>query len=127
MAHGDYTGQRKSALAQEYADQQRLAATGMSMVQQTVREGRNEVIDLRNEIDLYNEKHRMVRNPEAEDGVEVVDVEDPTMQPVKFRCSESLDQVTVGKDREFNLEEGRIYMAPRWVVEHLDDKGLVYH
>jgi hypothetical protein len=56
-----------------------------------------------------------------------VDTPDPAYQPVKFRASEDVDQVTVGQGREFNLMAGRIYKAPRWVVVHLDDKGLVYH
>lgn len=127
MAHGDYTGMRKADLAQRHAAEQQLAASSMSLVSQVVQEERSGVIDLRTDEDRYNEKHRLNPSPEEDGGVQVVDVEDPAMQPQKFRCRETLDQVTVGKDREYNLEEGRIYVAPRWVVEHLDEKGLVYH
>lgn len=127
MAHGDYTGQQKAVLAQQYADQQQLAASSMSMVSQVVTEGRNNVIDLRTPEDIWREQHGLEEDPSSEDGVIQVDKKDPQYQPVQFRCRETLEQVTVGKDREFSLEEGRIYKAPQWLASHLDDKGLVYH
>lgn len=127
MAHGDYTGKQKSVLAQRYADEQQFAAKNTSLVTAVVTENRSTPVDLRNEEDFWNEQHSVVPDDSLEEGVQVVDKKDPEMQPVKFRCRETLDQVTVGKNREFNLEEGRIYIAPKWVVSHLDDKGLVYH
>lgn len=124
MAHGDYTGQRKARLAHEYAEQQQLAAQSKTLVTAVVNEGRGEVINLFTDRDYENLQPRP--SEEGDDVVQVA-VQDPQFQPVKFRASEDLDQITVGQGREFNLKAGRIYEAPRWVVEHLDAQGMVWH
>lgn len=127
MAHGDYTGRLKQQLATEYAEQQQLAAHSKSMVTTTVQENKNEVVDLFIDKDYENlhTKRQVADNGELE--VVEVDVEDPQFKPVRFRASDDVDQVTVGQGREFNLKAGRNYQAPRWVVEHLDSIGLVWH
>lgn len=126
MAHGDYTGQRKAVLAKEYADQQQLAAQSKTLVTQVVREGSQNTIDLFTEEDRWAAEHATKVSADGQD-VQIVDVKDPQFQPVKFRASETVEQVTVGQNREFNIDQGQVYVAPRWVVEHLDDKGLVWH
>lgn len=126
MAHGDYTGSRKAQLAQQYANEQKLAAQQMSLVSQVVTEGRNEVIDLTTEQDVEN-LIQYAPDPSGEGVTEVDNRENPLYQAVKFRASDTVDQITVGKDRIINLQEGQIYKAPRWIVEHLDEKSLVWH
>lgn len=123
MAHGDYTGQSKARLAQQYAEQQQLAAQSKTLITATVRENFDEVIDLFSDKDFEN----LEPKANAEDGVVEVDAVDPLYEPATFRASETLDQITVGQGREFNIKEGRMYKAPRWVVQHLDAQGLVYH
>ena len=124
MAHGDFTGKNKARLAQQFAEQQALAAQSKTLVTQVVQEGSDNVIDLFCDKDYEN----LVQLKQGENGeVTEVDVEDPKFKAVKFRASEDLDQITVGQGREFNLKAGRTYKAPRWVVEHLDAQGLVYH
>lgn len=127
MAHGDYTGQQKAALAQQFAEQQALAAQSKTLVTQVVQEGQNEVINLFNDDDRDNLAGRAQVGSDGELEVTEVDVVDPRYQAVRFRASEDLEAITVGQGREFNLKSGRTYEAPRWVVEHLDDKGLVWH
>jgi hypothetical protein len=128
MAHGDYTGKTKARLAQQYADQVALAAQSQTLVTQVVTEGQNTEINLFTDRDYENlHTKRNVDPNSGEAEVVEVDVEDPQFKAVKFRASETLDQVTVGQGREFNLEQGRVYVAPRWVVEHLDVQGLVWH
>ena len=124
MAHGDYTGQNKARLAQQYAEQQQLAAQSTSLVTAVVQENRDQVIDLFCHLDYEN---LQPKPSEDGDGVQQVDVQDPQFQPVKFRASETLDNITVGQGREFSLKEGRTYRAPRWVAQHLDNQGLVWH
>lgn len=125
MAHGDYTGQRKQQLAHQFAEEQALAARSQTLVAQVVQEGQNEVVDLFTEEDHRNLQPRSV---EGEDGVVELDGQpDTQFQPREFRASEDLDQITVGVDREFSLKAGRRYQAPSWVVDHLDNQGLVYH
>lgn len=125
MAHGDYTGQRKARLAHQYAEEQQLAAQSKTLVTQVVREGQGETVNLFTDKDYEN--LRSTRPNEEGDGVVEVAVSDPQFQPVKFRASEDLAQITVGQDREFSLKAGRTYEAPRWVVEHLDAQGMVWH
>ena len=129
MAHGDYTGQTKARLAQQAAEQAALAATSMTMVTQAVQEANtNEVIDLFCDKDYENLHTQRRVNPDTEEAEVVeVDVEDPQFKAVKFRASEDVDQITVGQGRESNLKAGRLYKAPRWVVQHLDAQGVVWH
>jgi hypothetical protein len=126
MAHGDYTGQAKTRLAQKYAEEQQLAASQMSLVTQVVQEGQNEAVDLWTHKDDEALQDFQQRQSEGGDVVSV-DADASQFDKVKFRAAEDLDQVTVGQGREFSLKGGRTYIAPRWVVEHLDDKGLVWH
>ena len=125
MAHGDYTGQTKTRLAQAHAEEQQFAATKMSLVSQVVEEGRNNEIDLWTELD--DRDLARWRKEHAEEGTVLVDDTPENMKKVRFRASEDLDQVTVGQGREFNLKAGYTYLAPLWVVQHLDGQGLVWH
>lgn len=127
MAHGDYTGQAKARLAQKYAEEQALAAQNMSIISDVVREGQNEAISLMTEHDNENLHTVKRRNDEGELEVIEVDTPDDQFQPVKFRASEDVDQVTVGQGREFSLLAGRTYIAPKWVAQHLDQQGVVWH
>lgn len=133
MAHGDFTGRNKQRLAVEFADQQRLAAQSKTLVTQVVEEGRNQTIDLFTDKDHENLAIAKQYAAEgfAEEGVVQVGVQTSTdvnrYEAVKFRASEDLDQITVGQGREFSLKAGNTYQAPRWVVQHLDEQGLVWH
>src|SRR6476469_9176550 len=118
MAHGDYTGNSKAALAQKFQQQQELAAKNMSMVNAVVQEHRTDPINLFTEQD-YEALHALVPAEDGSDEVIAVDVEDPRLKAAKFQASETVDQVTVGKDRHFNLQAGQVYIAPFWVVQHL--------
>ena len=129
MAHGDYTGQNKAVLAKQYADEQALAAQSKTLVTQVVTEGSKEAVDLFNDKDHANlAKAKQASSAGVDGEVLIGSAEDiEQYQPVKFRASEDLEQVTVGQDREFNLSAGRTYIAPRWVVRHLDGQNLVWH
>jgi hypothetical protein len=128
VAHGDYTGQAKARLAQQYAEQQALAAQTTSMVTEVVREGQETPINLMTERDEENLLvKRQVNQQTGEEEVIEVDTPDPQFRAVKFRASEDVDQITVGQGREFSLLAGRNYIAPYWVVQHLDQQGVVYH
>ncbi len=127
MAHGDYTGQNKARLAQQYAEEQALAAQSKTLVTQVVTEGQNEEINLFVDKDYENLHSLRQVNDDGNAEVIEVDTPDPQFEAVKFRASEDQDQVTVGQGREFNLKAGRTYVAPKWVAQHLDDKGMVWH
>lgn len=128
MAHGDYTGQVKQRLAHQFAEQQALASQSMSLVTDVVREEQKQVIDL-----FTDKDHEFLewakRENVGEDGhIEVGDSDlVKQFEPVRFRASEDLEDITVGQDRHLTLKGGRTYQVPRWVAIHLDDKGLVWH
>lgn len=129
MAHGDYTGQQKAVLAQRYAEQQKLAANQLTLVSQVVAEASKETIDLNTEEDNEAREAGLALtdpdDPESE--VIVVDSEDPSLASVQFRASDTVEDITIGKDRVLNIQQGQNYTAPRWVVDHLDEKQLVWH
>lgn len=130
MAHGDYTGQTKTRLAHEFAEQQALAAQSQTLVTQVVREGQDNVIDLWTEKDDENlKRYQEVPRQDGEPGLEVIEVDnvDPQFKAVEFRAAEDLEAITVGQGREFSLKAGRRYRAPKWVRDHLDGQGLVWH
>jgi hypothetical protein len=68
MAHGDYTGQRKQALAHQFAEQQQLAAKSQTLVTQVVQEGQSQTIDLFNDRD--HENLELAKQSAAEGGTE---------------------------------------------------------
>lgn len=127
MAHGDYTGNSKAALARAAAEEQQLAATRMSMVSTAVAEAHQGTIDLCTEEDKMLHDGLKAGNVEV-DGVTLHDQDKIALYgPVKFRASEDLEDVTVGQNRHFTLKAGQTYKAPRWVAQHLDSQGLVLH
>lgn len=127
--HGDYTGNLKSQLAKEYAEEQQRAANSMSLAQQAVVEASSEPISLMPSYE-HLKPTELVTMAEGDEEVEVeVDSDDPDglWEEKTFRCSDTVDGVTIGKDTQFDLKESQLYIVPRWVYTHLDEKGLVWH
>lgn len=60
-------------------------------------------------------------------GRSAVQVGDKSQQLVEFRVNETLEDVTIGVGTNFSFEEGRRYRAPRYVRDHLEEKGYIYH
>ena len=48
-------------------------------------------------------------------------------QMVVFRVNETLEDVTIGQGNTFTFEEGRQYRVPRYVRDHLEEKGYIWH
>jgi len=46
---------------------------------------------------------------------------------VKMRVNTDLEDVTIGQGNNFTFYRNRIYTVPKWVYNHLDEKGLVWH
>lgn len=90
----------------------------MSMATASIAADKDEVIDLT----------APKPEPEAESvgdvEVSAVTVEDDL---VNFRVNTTMEQVTIGAGNHFDFIEGQQYRAPRWVYQHLDEKGVVYH
>lgn len=127
MAHGDYTGNSKAELARAAQEQQQLAASRMSMVSAAVAEAHQAIIDLRTEEDKALYEDLKAGNVAVEGITQHDQIQVDAWKPVKFRASEDLEDVTVGKDRHFTLKAHQAYKAPKWVAAHLDSQGLVLH
>lgn len=125
MPHGDFTGNQKQKLAQQYAREQQLRANSLSMVSSIVDdESKQEIILFP---DKLNDLASYVEETDPETG-EVKNPLDPAWDPMRFRSSDTVEDVTYGNDGIiFQLDAGREYIAPRCVVEHLDSQDLVWH
>lgn len=151
MAHGDYTGNQKSKLATQFALEQQAAARRLSMIDQAVEEASQETIDLipggysdfeeyqvakNEEKRAYQDKMRELypsRYPKpSEDEIEIEEIDldaDDENAPYLFRASDTVEGVSLGNGGEsiFDLKAGQSYRAPKWCVEHLNEKDLVWH
>ena len=153
--HGDLTARTKAKLLEEHAKEQNLKAQRMAMIDVQAQERKDGVVDLTDpnrdddgvrapeSVDLTQEeiqRQAPAQNitagqqpdvPVAPEPDEVqsqsVDVENPGLRLVEFRVNESVPQVTVGHGNTFDLVEGQKYKAPKYVYDHLEEKGLIYH
>lgn len=48
-------------------------------------------------------------------------------EPVKFRANTTVENLTYGHGTDYNFEEGRQYVVPRYLYLHLEEKELVWH
>jgi len=46
---------------------------------------------------------------------------------VKLRVNTDLEDVTIGQGNTFTFYRNKIYTVPKWVYDHLDEKGYVWH
>lgn len=116
--HGDFTGKIKADNTAAHAKEIEERAATMSMATASIAADKDEVIDL------------TAPKPEPEvESVGDVEVSAVTVEDdlVNFRVNTTMEQVTIGAGNHFDFIEGQQYRAPRWVYQHLDEKGVVYH
>jgi hypothetical protein len=73
---------------------------------------------------VYETAVRRKRSIEAGEDGEVVDVAIPTKV---VRIAADLPQFTFGAGNHQDLEEGKRYKLPLPVVNHLEEKGYIWH
>lgn len=115
---GDFTGKQKADLAAKHADEQAARAQSIALATAAAR------VEEQEPVDLEPRKDQVV---EQDGEVEVTKDVDVNEEIVKFRVNETLEQVTIGAGRNYDFEEGREYRAPKYIYDHLEEKGLIWH
>jgi len=59
-----------------------------------------------------------------DDGETYTEVEVPV---VEFMVNTDLESVTIGVGTNYDFELGKVYRAPKYIRDHLESKGYVYH
>lgn len=116
---GDFTGQQKAQLAQENAEAVEARANEISLINAAQKAQSDEVVDI---ADLHVE--RSITEPDR-DEVETQDV-DVSEDIVEFRTNETFS-ATLGHGNDYDFVEGQRIRAPRWIKDHLESKGLIWH
>lgn len=151
---GDATGRKREQLSREHAEEVARREGEIAMVTAERSRSRDEdVIDpLTREI--INEDTGAVTRMDADDEDEapriigvgnsaieeiqeakatrgktavVERTQDYLQEKVIIRVNADLENVTLGYGNVVDFKEGNRYRVPRWVAEHLDEKGLVWH
>ena len=112
----DFTGQQKTKLAKEHADEQAQRAGEMALI--TAAEERakeTEVTDLTGQ------------EPVILDQDEVIELDTVETREAPTRLIRALDDFspTIGAGNHYEFEVGKKYRVPAAVATHLEEKGLV--
>ena len=126
---GDYTGRKKQELAAKHAEEQRVAAANMALATAAAAVEDQEPVELKpRDMTPPPPPEPVVLDDAEVDDFEVmvqdVEVEEKT---VKFRVNETLEMVTIGYGNNYDFEEGRWYIAPKHVYDHLEERGFIWH
>lgn len=114
---GDVTGRKAEELAAKAAEELKERKAEIALATAAAEEERqNEVVD------LTSNKPAPKAEVEASDAVEV---EQPY---VNIRVNDTLEHVTIGQGNHYDrFEPGRTYKVPKFVADHLEEKGFVWH
>jgi hypothetical protein len=110
----DFTGKQAEKLAAQHAEEQAARAASVAMVTAAAVKADQEPVD-------YSAGPTQVV---ADDGETVIEVKQSN---VKIRVNTTLEQLTFGKDNHYDFEEGREYVVPQALADHLEEKGLLWH
>lgn len=125
---GDHTGRQTEQLLRERTEELDKAAERMTMTQQLEQEYNDNTV-----IDYTDPEHPVeldiaVAVPEfdEDESIEVVEEAGTEIKVKKrtVRITETCSP-TIGYGNKYEFIAGRKYTLPVWVVEHLDEKGLV--
>lgn len=122
---GDYTGVLKADLAEQAAKEKEAAAAQLAEATAALAPTEQETVDLA-------PTETVVAAPVVQEigddiAVTAVDVVDPSLEKVTFRVNENLEQVTIGHGRNYDFIQGQEYRAERYIRDHLEEKGLIWH
>lgn len=145
---GDATGRKREQLASEQAAAIKEREGNLAMItHERQRANEEDIIDpLTREVinDTTGEVRRMDNDEDeaprilgtgdnsVEELIEPKAAPGPTvardpLEKVIIRVNCDLEEVTLGYNNTVSFKEGGRYRVPRWVAEHLDEKGLVWH
>lgn len=114
---GDLTGRLKAELAEQHAEEQEARAKEMALVTAAAAAKFDEVQD------LIPQSTDEAQSPSDEIVATEVDVKEHL---VEFRTNDTFS-ATIGHGNDFDFVEGQKVRAPKWIYDHLDSKGLIWH
>lgn len=152
---GDVTGRKREALAREQSEADKERQNELTMVTAEKRRARDEDIIDPETREVINDSTGVVTTMDDEDEDEAprligtgdmkieelpdqkpatvgpgVVVQNPTQEylneKVVVRVNADLEEVTLGYGRTYSFLEGRRYRVPRWVAQHLEERGLTW-
>lgn len=154
QAHpGDTTGRKREQLAREHSEEIAAREGEISMVNaERARSTDEDVVDPMTR-EVFNPIDGTTRKMDAEvddaprilgagnSAVEEIPENRPTgtigarantsqeylNEKVIVRVNTDLEDVTLGYGNQVSFIEGRKYRVPRWVAQHLEEKGLIWH
>ncbi len=152
---GDVTGRKREQLAAEHAEEIKAREGELATITHERQRAMDEdVIDpLTREVihtgdgtvtkmdDDEDEEPRVLRTPGGSLTIEELPEPKPRVDAqgkpvarnldpeekvvVRFNCD--LEEVTIGHGNTFTFKQGQKYRLPRWVAEHFDEKGVLWH
>jgi hypothetical protein len=116
---GDVTGREKERLERENAAALEARRGEISLMAQ------RQAVEDAEPVDLT--KGGNARPEPVAPGIEEVGVVDVAEQTKNLRVNTTLEDVTIGAGNHYTFEEGRSYLVPKHIYDHLDEKGYVWH
>lgn len=110
----DYTGLQRAVLTSEAKAAQEDAAHQLTMITAAAEEAKHGTIEIGTPKEVVTVD---------DDGAPVVVAE----KMKKFRVNTTLEKVTIGVGNHFDFVEGQKYKAPKYVYDHLNEKGYIWH
>ncbi|WPH58279.1 hypothetical protein SEA_LUCKYSOCKE_79 [Streptomyces phage LuckySocke] len=112
---GDFTGQQTEKLQAEHAETLKQRAQEISLMAEVEAEENAKPVD-----------YTKGPTPRPEQDLEVaeeVELREPTRTIIP---NTNLESVTFGAGNHYTFEEGRKYVVPRELADHLSSKGLLW-
>lgn len=153
---GDVTGRKREALAREAAEADKDRQNELTMITAEKRRARDEDIIDPETREVINGSTGVVTTMDDDDEDEAprligsgdTKIEElPEPKPIRaiapgeapqnrsqeylnekviVRVNADLEEVTLGYGNTYTFQEGRRYRVPRWVAEHLEERGLTW-
>lgn len=113
---GDFTGQQTEKLQAEHAEQLKARAQEISLMADVQAEENAKPVD-------YTQGPTPPVERDELEVAEEVELKEPTRTIIP---NTNLESVTFGAGNHYTFEEGRKYVVPRELADHLSSKGLIW-
>lgn len=144
--HGDATGRKREELQREHSEELAARENEIALVNaEHTRSHDEDVIDPATREIIKQDGSILRMDADTDDAPRVIgtgdaaieELDEPAPTPgaavpdlnekVVIRVNADLEDVTLGYGNVYSFIEGRRYRVPRWVADHLDSKGLIWH
>ena len=122
----DLTGATKERLEAEAAAKREAAAEHLATIAATKSEN-DGVVEWEEQKAPEDAKTEEEAKAEDESGVAVRRQVEVKEEIVSFKVRETLEMVTIGAGNHYTFEEGKTYKYPKYIYDHLEEKGMIWH